>query len=521
MSSIDAFLEHPSLKYHWVQYIPTERIADDFWGRLQTQIVSALSSRRVFFSKGGACLKANQLRIVPSQYRDADGQPLIPDLVQEQSAYISEDYDSTLDIPVLRRMRTSTLSIQDFLDRIARDLDRQHPRMHTLPPQQAADWHTRVADRLISAIDVDSRNCAFLKRLPIVPLNNGRWVRSFNASIFLPTSGGIEIPTDLPLSLVDAKALEDVRRTTLFSYLGITTCAPAQVFPLIEQQYMSSARSIQKSLSHVKFMFWHHNELPPQGLRVWLASNDGSGWFKPSDAEQGWVYCPLPGERYSASSLLPAPLPDDLRDRMHFVSSDYYEMLGQCPLRHDQRGPQWFRQFFQIKSNVELRDRRYPNAASRELVHIATRCPESLLGVLEANWAQYVECVEWDEWFAATGVPILDSRQQKRLDSTYLPLPRLLTIVNRLGLEDNFGFLQELEGITELSQIKWSFLKYFGVAMEEDVEFWLALLTQARGKQDIECRVVFEIYQNLQRFSSSDDGVGIRLVYDLLQLKAS
>ncbi|KAF2103412.1 hypothetical protein NA57DRAFT_31443 [Rhizodiscina lignyota] len=514
MNSVDAFLEHPTLRHCWVRYIPTDRIADEFWGLLQTQIFSRVSSCSVFSSRDNSLWKAKDLYVVPRQYRDAAMQPLIPDYVGGPTAYISEDYDTILDVPILRKLGTTTLSTGGFLGRINKDLDRLHPRLHTMPPQLATDWHTRVADQLIAAIQLNSRNRDFLRKLPIVPLNNGRWVRTFNASVFFPTSGGTEIPPDLPLNLVNDDALQNESRKKLFSQLGIAECAPARIFPLIEQTYPLSDQNFDKSLSHVKFMFWHHKELPSQGLRVSLAPNDNSDWFRPSDVAHGWVYCPLPGDGYAASSLIPASLPEELRGEMHFVKSDYYNMLRQCPIRNGQEGVDWFREFFQIKHNVQLYWRKYSTSTSYELDYIRKWRPESLLGVLEASWFQYNECKDWDDSFAAAEVPILKSHQRKRLDSTYLPLPKLVSIVRGLDLEDDFGFIQELQSITEISSIKWSFLKRFGVSIEESVTFWLALLTQAKAKKDIECRIIFEIYRNLQKFSASHDGDKIRRAFE-------
>ena len=66
-------------------------------------------------------------------------------------------------------------------------------------------------------------------------------------------------------------------------------------------------------------------------------------------------------------------------------------------------------------------------------------------------------------------LPILNSTQQKLLDSCYLP--GLLQAVCRLSLQEDFGFLQELQYITTFSLIRWPFLQRFGVAMEEDLTF--------------------------------------------------
>ena len=460
IKSIDTFSQHPTLKHHWVRYIPAGRIADDFWGRLQTQILSDLASCTVFFSQDQNLLEARQLREVPSRYRDASGQPLqplLPDLIDGESAYMSEEYDSTLDVPILRKIKSTKLSTQDFLDRIEHDLGGLRlSRIRAVQSQGAVDRHTRIVDQLIAAMEEDPRNRHFLRRLHIVRLNGGRWVRPLNATIFFPTSGGIEISADLPLNLVDAKVLENHSWGKLLSQLGVTECAPVRVFPLIEQQYKSSDKRLDHSLAHIKFMFWHHKELPSQTSQVWLASTYNSIWFKPTDKKHGWVYCPESGGRYTASSLF-LPLPEDLSNLMHFVRPAYYDMLQQCPPRNDRTGIEWFTHFFQVKVDVQLCFREMTSYPSAEFGYVIDERPESLLGALKASWSQYNQHPKWDYQLANAMVPVLDSHQPRRLECTYLPLPKLRSIVDRLGLADDFGFLQEIQDITDASSAEWSF----------------------------------------------------------------
>jgi hypothetical protein len=509
LDSIDVFLSHPSLKHYWVRYIPTERLTDEFWGRLQLQIFQSLRLRQKFFSRANERLMApHQLRVVPNQYRDAAGEPLLRDLSFQDTAYISEDYDSGKDIPILRKLGVSTVSLSDFLGRVKHDLSLADSRIQKTP-HSAIDWHTKVSDQLLDAIKQDYRNCELLARLPIVLLNNGRWVLPFRASIFWSTLGGIEIPTDLPLALVDTSILQSESRRKLYATLGITECKPKSVFGLIEQQYGISPISFDRSLAHIKFMFWHQKELS-SGLQVWLISNNGGNWFKPTNKQHGWIYCPIATGECTATSIFRASVPDRLINRMQFASAKYYDMLAKCTTRDNETGIQWFRRYFQIEDNVKLNSREYMNELSYELRYIIADHPESLLGVLQANRIYYQRCEKWDNIIKSAQVPILNSQQGRRLDSTYLPLPRLRAIVKGLGLESGFGFIQELQDITDNTSMKWSFLTRFGVAMEEDVVFWLALLTRARAQDSIQPRVVFEIYQNLQKFTSEDDYSKIR-----------
>ncbi|KAF2188895.1 hypothetical protein K469DRAFT_748131 [Zopfia rhizophila CBS 207.26] len=417
LDNIDIFLKHDTLRHQWVRYIPIDSIADDFWGRLQRMIVDGVSNRHAFFSEANEGLwTPSSLTIVTEQYRDADGHPLLPDATTGGNRYISETYDQRLDLPILEKLGTECMKTARFLDRLKQDLARDGSRMRVM---RSDPWHTKVANLLIRAARPKSYPKT-VKTLPIVPLDNGQWVSPHNASIFYPTTGGVQIPTDLGLSLVDASALNNESRRNLFSQLGVTK----------------------------------RREMV-------------------------------------------------LKDKMKFLRPEYYHMLEQCENRNGLSGIEWLQTFAQLKITLQLRRRDAVGERSFELEHIACHHSQFLLGVLEANWDQYprTEICCWDEYFKSAKVPILQSAEARTLGSTYLPLPRLRAIAARLGLEEGFGFLQELENITDTTAGRWMFLERFGVGIEEDVSFWLKLLKQARNKESIGPEIVFDIYTNLQRFT--------------------
>jgi hypothetical protein len=145
------------------------------------------------------------------------------------------------------------------------------------------------------------------------------------------------------------------------------------------------------------------------------------------------------------------------------------------------------------------------NEMSAELIYIAEHLSHHLLGVLEGNWNQYHESNKWDIKLKVTEVPILDCSEPRALTLTYLPLPKLKAKVEEVDLIDSFGFLKELDGMTDVEVVKWRFLEHFGVGVEEDVSFWLALLHQAREKTCVEKQHVFKIYSRLQTFNEAED----------------
>ncbi|KAF2810106.1 uncharacterized protein BDZ99DRAFT_442610 [Mytilinidion resinicola] len=513
LSSVGDFLNHPTLRYCWLRFIPTGHIADDFWGRLQVNIFKAVSSRKLFFDRYDYKTRlsfANKLRIVPHGFRDEEGHPLLADLTYGgKTAYVSEQYDKNLELPILKKIGAEGLSNEDFLDRLAQDLnfnDVKQSRMRSKP--LSAEWHTDVASLLIVML----RNPIYTPSigiLPIVPLNTGRWVSPRFASIYFPTSEGIEVPADLGLALVDTGALRNNSRKTLFSKLGVTECDPSKVFPLIEQVYLGSGQTFRQTLPHISFIFWHHTKLPTKGIRIKLLGSQGSFW---SDAPRGWTYNPCSEAPYSMSKILGTSSPIQLKDKMRFLKPTYEDELQHLERRNDQTIMEWLASFIQMKEKPQLCRRSNTLKMSSELKYIIQHRPQFLLGVLEANWHQYSHHF-WDLYSERIEVPVLHSDQLRRLDMTYLPLPKLMNIVVRLGLEQDFGFLKELDGIVDSAASKWMFLRRFGVGIDDDLSFWLALLNKAKHKNNVQGTVVFEIYTNLQKFLEPEEIEEIKEVF--------
>lgn len=371
-----------------------------------------------------------------------------------------------------------------------------------------AQWHTQVASLLILSL---RGHANFVTKLKIIPLSDGNYARPLNASIFYPTSGGIEIPDGLDLHLVEERALGNETRKKLFGKVGVTECDPSRVFPLIAQRYRSFGVTIKQSVADIKFMFWHHVNLPSEGLLVRLAPKDGQVYFDPYYESNGWTYCPRSEHPYSASKLFGAFVSADLMDHIKILRPCYYDELEKCGHRNDLSGTEWIRDYFQIKGPPQLRNRRSKRELSFEVDYVITHRPQFLLGVLEASWNQFRSTESWIQRFKSAKVPVLDSATLRELGATYGPLPRLQNIVSRLGLEKDFGFLEEIKDKTDSIAERWTFLKLFGVGVEEDASFWVALLLQAMSKDNVKHDVVCEIYSNLQRFTNDEDTEKIEL----------
>lgn len=471
-----------------------------------------LCTSKFFFSVYEDHWAPDQLRLLQDDFRDEHRDPLLADLLSGATAYVSESYDAS-DMLILQEMKASYLSASDFLQRLKQDLAWTfYSRMKSTPLN--SPWHTKMANLLI----VMGQNVSIkeeIQKLNIIPLDSGAWICPLNASIFFPTSGGVDIPQGLPLNLVDDRSIKNSVRETLFSQLGVSVCPPERIFPLIRQRRLTPAVSFSASdLQDIKFIFWHHEELDVDyPVNMWLWNGEKS--FVASPQEDGWVYLPRCKNTYALTNLLGASVPVELRPyNVRYIDSNYYQIFEFCCSRNGRTGIEWLRSLG-VRETPQLRASNSKGhlqspEMSGELKYIARKLPRLILGVLQANFIQYNESKKWDRFFTNMHVPILASSKMRSLNSTFLPLPKLKAIASSLGLEEGFGFLKELDGISEIEVVKWNFLRRFGVGVDEDVSFWLRLLKQARQKDSITPGIALKIYTRLQTFVDESDIIKIK-----------
>ncbi|TGO13902.1 hypothetical protein BTUL_0061g00190 [Botrytis tulipae] len=475
----NGFLQNETLRYSWVRYIPTTAIADEFWGLLQPRLFAKL------------CTSPN--------------------------AYVSESHDNS-DISILKEMKVRYLSDSEFLQRLNQDLAWAFAsRMQSTPLD--SPWHTKVANLLI-VMCINNSIKKEIQKLNIIPLDNLAWVRPLNASIFFPTSGGVDIPKGLPLNLVDEKALENPSREKLFSQLGVSECSPERIFPLIQQRSFPTVRKFLASdLQDIRFLFWHHGELASDyPINMWLWN--GESYSVASPQKDGSIYFPQCENTYALANLFGKSVPLELMasNNVRYIVSNYCQIFESCGFRNGLTGIEWLRSIG-MKETPQLRASNSKGhlqspEISAELKYIAEKFPGFLLGVLQANFIQYHKSEKWDRFFRQKNVPILASLEMRSLNYTFLPLPKLKAIASSLELEEGFGFLRELDGISASGVIEWNFLKRFAVGVDEDVSFWLRLLEQARRKNPISPSIVFRIYSRLQSYVDESDIIKIKEAFE-------
>ncbi|QDS73181.1 hypothetical protein FKW77_002385 [Venturia effusa] len=432
LSTVNDFMDHPTLRYHWVRFIPTARMIE--WSRasVRTSLLRNLPLREVFFSQSSNEPRSIQsLRLVADTYRDEHGQPLLPDLASRKS-----------------------IAEEKYTERI--------------------------------------------KILPIIPLRDGTWASPGEFQIYLPLSAGFEVPTSLPLKMVDPQALKNQHIAHLLSDLSIIECDPSEVIHLIDQQFDSADATIEQSVEYIKFLFWHNEHILGEEVRVELLSSDGDTWFDPNDTKL-WTYCLRSDDKYASCQIFETTQ----SDKVQFPNIEYYDALADCERRNKQDALEWFRHFAHLQATPHFLARE-GKSVSKEFIEIRRKHPGYLLGVLEANRKDCQANSAWIDMIKKIEVPLLHEQAKRMLSDTFIPSPRMLDIVARFGYQQHFPFLAELCDVTDESVGKWRFLQRFGVGVEEDLSFWIELLNIAlvAGTSD-GIDFISEIYQAIYQFRKS------------------
>lgn len=225
-------------------------------------------------------------------------------------------------------------------------------------------------------------------------------------------------------------------------------------------------------------------------------------------------------EEYGPQQLLqsyPLENPDAPGLVVHFLNAGYLDAVPTGALHQGRSWKQWLTEFAGVQSYPQIQHPRR-RTLSDEFNYIIEHRPEKLVGLLRRYWSYYepkmvyyVERVLKKCWVPS------DADLATELKSTFLPLPRLKALVERLEIVD-FPFLIMPEELTDEDENEWRFLKRFGVRSSggsDDLHFYVEALSRIADENEDECdsdilEALFEVYGAIERnCSTSDDAAYI------------
>lgn len=253
--------DEKGLCYTWPEYLTRHPSGSGFWNTLHNDILDALSNQQILQSEDRQAVRCFQtprvVRYVPEAYR-FEGEALF-DHPSINKTHLSFAYDHVIEH--LRSIEVSQLSISDLCEELCQWIGRFGVAGLKAKPDK---WHSRVAAVFNQC---GKRIKQKLKKLPIIPLRDGSWVRATENHLYLPSLNTNEhVPAGVRISIVAEDAVRYASRRSFYEHLDIKEYDPGQVCKLILELHgklasSSSGRSEKDLIDDAIYLFEHRSKL--------------------------------------------------------------------------------------------------------------------------------------------------------------------------------------------------------------------------------------------------------------------
>lgn len=247
------------LCYSWPRYLARQRSGSWFWDSLHGDILYALRSEQLLQSRDIQAARDFQkptvVRYVPEAYR-FEGETLfgLPSINKTHLSFVYDHVRGSL-----RSIGVSQLSLRDLCEEFC-----QWVVCFGIPglKEKSDKWHSRVAALFCQQEEWIKDK---LRRLPIIPLRDGSWVRPSATHLYLPPLDQNEhVPSGVNILIVAEDAVRDISRRELYEYLDIKEYNPGQVCKLILELHRSLAsvwtgRSVSELVADAIYLFEHRS----------------------------------------------------------------------------------------------------------------------------------------------------------------------------------------------------------------------------------------------------------------------
>lgn len=504
------FCSHRKLQYKWIRYLPSDSISDEFWKKLRPKIISLLSNTHCIRSWSEDSLHLpSQLYFLIGAHKDRHDEPLVEDLLFEPK-YMSRFYDMN-DYLSLKPLGTKIMHLSIFIRMIRVDLSKLDSRVKNASTEE--DWHTRLA-RLLLLCHETFKGIEMLQSLEFIPLQGNKWVsyQSLPEQIFLPTTGKVPIPTDLSLNLVQSAAALNVARKELFLKIGVKNAPSKRIIALIIKKYGAYFLcTVADSISHLRYLYWNlPQDTTSLDKNIFLFNQDYLQVFRNTERIQ-YIYFEEKNEQYGPWQLFPTSSAlDSTIPVLHFLNSRYLDAVPEETRHNGRSWKVWLEELAGVHSYLQIQDPKL-DTTSKEFQYILDHKPEIVVGLLKRYWELY------EQQLTSTTVCLIGLSLDPRLadveyplKETFLPLPRLKSIVDKLNIVD-FPFLILPELPTGGIGDGWLFLERFGVTTTDNLQFYVAALDkiQVENYDDDSSFIeaLFRIYEAIEQNCSSQDNV--------------
>ncbi|KAI0530079.1 hypothetical protein GGR58DRAFT_494730 [Xylaria digitata] len=467
-------LNDSTLRYKWPRYLPIPLAFSNVFSDLSME---KLRQSPVLESEDNGWITPQSARYVPASFRDDSNNPLIS-TPKTRSRNLSRKYDVS-DSKYIKNLGVKELSNSDLIDDV-----REFYTSGDFTMGYSDQEHSQLAGVLEPLLPYSYFRKA-LKEIPLIPLNDGRWVSMSAGQVFFPNEEHT-LPEGISISQLRPGVDKDSRWTSFLKSLGVET------FGLYDAQRRVIATHKENDLSqvprhilisHAVYLFRTKWESSAKLGSFWVATKVGP----PRYAQEVYLDAPWP---HSASKYI-----DKNSQGVYFLHEDY--LYAVTP---DERGS-WF---MWLHKELEMWHIPRPGDISKS-VQIISADPErmanaqlsrELLVLLRDNWKTYKKYFLQDP--SPSLIRELSSARVSCLNSKPRPLRDTLTVPL---LPDIWGpeieHLQPILDIPEPRSTRWEFLKRFGVTVHDGIDFYLSTLDKVRGSE-VPKEFVAWLYDNIQ-----------------------
>ncbi|KIW93628.1 uncharacterized protein Z519_06233 [Cladophialophora bantiana CBS 173.52] len=479
--AVTSAYSHGQLCYIWPRFIPFNLTQQHFFEPARREIIKTLSRQPVLKSRSQELMMPSSLTYVPLDFCDRDGVPMTSS-PRNDKGYLCHRYDVSLH-DNLEALGVTKMTAAIFLEHLDRYIDQNTALFQG---RKSAEWHTRLAEVLLK-LSFDTECQEKLRKLPIIPLNDGRWVSAEEKNVFLPQEAeGCMAPEGLAFRLVREDAANNPTARALYLQLGLKVFgqdAIADYLLHIHRQPSFNPKNLTVTHLISQAVFLFRARVHDYEVRyLWLATTDGSGRCR---AESAYLPSQAP---FAASNYFAG------RNDIYFIHPHYLNAV-EDDLANWQ---EWLENIAKISILPRLTqldgESPYSFGLSRHFALIMQTSRDFLV-LLRDNWGYYSRWLEDDAGGArddsrkarqACREKLRNSLQEaqvqcvggpaKALREVFLPIPELVQQAN--------GQVPFVD-VDDPLDPRWQRLKILGLGVEGDVCFYLRCLEAMSGTKDV------------------------------------
>lgn len=488
------FCKHRSLRYRWIRYLPDtkDESFDSFWRSLVRKISASVCSMPAIY-----CHKKNDLHLIrdlvrlPSDLYEND-QPLLDDGDAED--IISQHYVQA-DLNILEGYGLRYASFHEVTEWVRQDL-RRSDSSQMKSPKTTESWHTQVAKLLHHPFRQESHEwkpvCEELKRLDLLPLEDGTWASTTTGPVYFAQVEGIhvDIPSSVNLRII-SKRVSNVHRLRLFKDMGTKSAPVAVVRNAILEIYSENGDPtdlpLQTSRAHLEFLYLTQHLMGEDEPTYERLSIHGYQCGQPTINRpyRECMYIANEDDPYGPWELFketsPGPGPGDGApgyDGANFVNGEYFGTNPKTTSQQQLTWVEWFYEYLYVEIHFSFSSN---NSTSWEdaAEYLRNERPEKFLGALRIHYQHhpepdndFIQCVQNTE-------VLCRGNHRISMREAYFPTQMLERLVEQYvepGVVFPWLWLDE-EATYDAIPPGWTeMLTKYGVGSAEDVDFALNML---------------------------------------------